>query len=107
MVREIVRTHIVLRSDYLWACQLSSQFFATKSVRKIVRDTLRYSSLSRVSREFRERAQARWEFMASVRRTDAYDAAHHDVTARYLNGRIARLATNADVIERLRSLPAG
>jgi nicotinamidase-related amidase len=37
----------------------------------------------------------------------SYDAERHDVTVRYLDGQIARLASNADIIERLRSIPAG
>jgi nicotinamidase-related amidase len=32
----------------------------------------------------------------------SYDAEHHDVTVRYLDGQIARLLSNADIIERLR-----
>jgi nicotinamidase-related amidase len=34
--------------------------------------------------------------------TGSYDAEHHDVTLRYLDGRIARLSSNAEIIERLR-----
>ena len=34
----------------------------------------------------------------------SYDAEHHDITVRYLDGRIARLSSNADIIERLRSI---
>jgi nicotinamidase-related amidase len=37
----------------------------------------------------------------------SYDAEHHDITVRYLDGQIARLSSNADIIERLRSIPAG
>lgn len=36
----------------------------------------------------------------------SYDAEHHDITVRYLNGRMARLSSNAEIIERLRSIPA-
>jgi len=36
----------------------------------------------------------------------SYDAEHHDITVRYLDGQIARLSSNADIIERLRSIPA-
>jgi nicotinamidase-related amidase len=34
----------------------------------------------------------------------SYDLEHHDVTVRYLDGRIARLSSNADIIELLRSV---
>lgn len=37
----------------------------------------------------------------------SYDVEHHDVTVRYLDGRIARLAGNADIIARLRVADAG
>jgi len=36
----------------------------------------------------------------------SYDAEHHDVTVRYLDGQIARMSSNSDIIERLRSIPA-
>ena len=36
----------------------------------------------------------------------SYDAEHHDITVRYLDGQIAQLSSNADIIERLRSIPA-
>jgi nicotinamidase-related amidase len=37
----------------------------------------------------------------------SYDAEHHDVTLRYLDGRIARLASNAEILEHLRAAPPG
>jgi nicotinamidase-related amidase len=36
----------------------------------------------------------------------SYDAEHHEVTVRYLNGKMARLASNAEVIQQLRA-PVG
>jgi len=35
----------------------------------------------------------------------SYDIEHHDVTVRYLGGRIARLSSNTDIIEGLRAIP--
>jgi nicotinamidase-related amidase len=35
----------------------------------------------------------------------SYDLEHHNVTVRYLDGRIARLSSNADIIEWLRATP--
>ncbi len=37
----------------------------------------------------------------------SYHAEHHDVTVRYLEGRIARLSSNAEIVGRLRAIPAG
>lgn len=37
----------------------------------------------------------------------SYDADHHAITVKYLDGKMARLATNSDIAEQLRSVRAG
>ena len=37
----------------------------------------------------------------------SYDAEHHDITVRYLDGKMARLAANSEIVDRLRSVRAG